>query len=271
MRTQPLRSPRLLKKKRQRIIMRSVLGILGMSGIILLPVFLLRLAFWRVDTITIVGNAAVSEESIRQLAMQKLDGTYIHLYPKSNILLYPKKNIEQNILNQFSRISEVSIKTKSLHEIEVEVIEQKPIALWCANINSECYFLNADGYVFDVAPLFTDNVFIVYTGNIIEKPIGNYFAPADEFNRIHSLVTQISELNLAVDSVDALPDNDYALMLSTGETIFVTTRQKSDVTFSNLESVLSDPKLALRKNDGLSVLSIDLRFGNKVFYKQKAK
>lgn len=271
MRTQPLKSPRLLKKKRQRIIMRSVLISLGMLAVIIVPVLLLKLSFWNIQNISVIGNGAVSEDSIRDIARNEIQGSYIHLYPKSNILLFPKSRIEQAILSKFSRISDVKVTLKSLKEIEVSVVEQKPSALWCIDMHASCFFLNSDGFIFDTSPQFTDNVFVVYTGNIKDNPIGQRYVSADEFSKLDTLVHQILSLNLKVVSVDALPDNDYAFMLSTGETIFITTRQSTDVTFSNLESVLSDPKLQLRKGDGLSVLSIDLRFGNKVFYKQKGK
>lgn len=271
MRTQPLKSPRLLKKKRQRIIMRSVLVTCVVLAILFVPVLLLRLSFWTIQTISITGNAAVSEDSIRDVVRNEIQGTYFHLYSKSNIFLYPKSHIERTIRSQFSRISDVSVSMKSLKEIELNIVEQKPSALWCSEAHANCYFLNSEGFIFDQAPEFTDNVFVVFTGNTKENPIGQSYIPKEEFVKLNSLITEIRGLNLAIVSVDSLPDNDYAMVLATGETIFVTTRQDTDVTFSNLESVLNDPKLQLRKGDGLSVLSVDLRFGNKVFYKQKGK
>ncbi len=249
---------------------------MSLSAILLLglPVFLFHLSFWKVQTIEVLDNKVVAEDSIKKVAENDMDGSYYFLFPRSNILLFPKAQIIQDIDRTFPRIKSTEIHMKSLTSFTITVSERTPNALWCADVQTgtnDCYFLDEHGLVFDHAPEFTNNVYSAYSGSINGDPIGKTFVSSDEFNHIQSLITSLKALGLEPVSVSTILDGDYSIQLLQGEQILITTRESIEQTLSNLDSVLSDPKLSLKQGSSLTFSSIDLRFGNKVFYKQKGK
>ncbi len=265
MRTKPLQSPRLLKKRRKRIIMRIVLSVCALVAVIALPALLLRLSFWNIRTIEVSGIKAVSETDVRSAVESKLEGTYFHIFPRSNIVIYPKRSIEETVKTSLQRIDGATVKRKSLSSIEVSISERAPVALWCGSASSsDCYFLDKSGLIFDRSPEFSNNVYVTYSGNVSGEPIGKYFAESAEFSRVQDFVQAVKSLALSPFAVTAMPNNDYRISLPKGEEILFTTRESLEETVSNLQSVLSDPKHSVRSGDSLSVTSIDLPFGNKV-------
>lgn len=252
--------------------MRTVLSIFGIVAIIALPAFLLRLSFWNIKTIEVSGIKAVSETEVRLATEKQLQGTYVGLFPRSNTLIYPQSAIEENVQASLQRVDGVTVRRKSLTSIEVSISERAPVALWCSNASSsDCYFLDRTGLVFDRSPEFSNNVYVTYSGNITDEPIGKFFADSAEFSRVQDFVQATKSFALSPISVSAMPNNDYKISLPKGEEILFTTRESLEETVSNLQSVLSDPKLSVRSGDSLSVTSIDLRFGNKVFFKKKGE
>lgn len=251
---------------------RTVLIVFVVLFIVLVPAILARLSFWKIKNIEVNNNATISGEAIRSSVEGKLAGSYYYLFPRSNILLYPKEKIENDLKVKFPRIESVTVSMKAMDTIVVNIMERKPVAEWCtgeAATDGGCYFLDNTGLVIDKSPTFTKNVYTTYFGNLVGNPVGHQYVSANDFNDLQNFVETLKTLSLVPVSVEANPDNDYTLTLSGGEVILFTLRQKMSNTISNLESVLTDPKLVLRSSTGLSVSSLDLRYGNKVFYKKK--
>src|ERR1035437_5303606 len=103
------RSPRLLKKRRKRIVWRTIFIVLVAIVIVAGPILLLRMQFWQIASISVSGNSAVPSSVIQNLVQADINGNYIRVIPKSNLLLYPKKAIETDILKIFPRIKTIQI------------------------------------------------------------------------------------------------------------------------------------------------------------------
>jgi cell division septal protein FtsQ len=263
------RSPRLLKKRRKRIVWRTIFIVLVAIVIVVGPILLLRMQFWQIASISVSGNSAVPSSVIQNLVQADINGNYIRVIPKSNILLYPKKAIETDILKIFPRIKTIQISMSGLQSISIDVTERVPTALWCQDIS--CYLMDSNGLIFDSAPEFNGNVYLIYKGEVEGGPIGAIYTTPTEFATINSLVDGIKALSLTPVSVNALGNNDYEITLVGGEVITVNTVMPVTQTLSNFTSLLSDPKLSLRSGNGLSVATVDLRYGNKVFFKKKGQ
>lgn len=122
---------------------------------------------WNIEQVDISGTNAVSEDSVRALVLQKLVGNYYLVYARSNSYLFPKKEIEDEILNFFPRVARVSVMRVDDHVIAVNVTERKPYALWCgesfhpeSSSYPDCWFVDTAGFVFDRAPMFSPGVYM---------------------------------------------------------------------------------------------------------------
>ena len=253
-----MRSERLFKKRRKRIIIRTILVVLALVVVIATPALLSRIPAFRIQIIDVKTDGVMSQDAIRTSVEDTISGYYAYIFLKSNIFIYPKQKITEALLVQFPRIETISVGMSGITSIDIQIIERKPEALWCQN-EQDCYFIDRDGLIFDRASSFTDTVYVVFSDTVKNGPIGSQFLNQDEFRKVNEVISGVKALSLVPVSLASLGDNEYSMGLVAGEYIFFTTRDSIAHTVSNLESILSDPKLSLRQDDGLSVSTLDVR------------
>lgn len=142
----------------------------------------------------------------------------------------------------------------------------------------DCYFLDASGYVFAKAPAFSGDILVRLYGPLAAEAddaapaktdtIGKYYLPASKFPAIRSMVRGVSLLSLTPSSLVRKEDGDYELLLKGGGKILFSDKEDPVRIVSNLDSALSSDPLKKNMAEKRSALQyIDLRFGNKVFFK----
>ena len=219
------------------------------------------------------GNSAVSTEEIISMVNDEISGKYLWLFHKNNSFLYPRDKILEHILSEQKRISEADVYLDGLTSLVVSVTERKSAYLWCGNeypeegeVSKNCFFMDSDGYLFAPAPYFSGDVFFEWYGPTekkTENPIGDRFLQYAEFKKLVSLKEAVLALGLKTTHLAVRLDGDYALALKDSGDILFNSDQEFDALLGNLDSVLGE--LASTKK----LEYVDLRFGNKIFYKYK--
>lgn len=238
---------------------------------------------WRISHVDISGANTVPVDIIRALARQKLTGNYFFVYARENSRLFPSKEIEQVLLDVFPQFENVSVGRIDNNTIRIVIKERVPYALWCGDSFvssvkelSKCWFIDAKGFVFDRAPIFSDGVYMEVYGKLIEKNIDeplrgellyNRFAIVDNFVKlIHKdigksyrvLIKPEGELEVVIHSSIKYPFlNNVAVRFkdeSNPEVLVKNMLSAILVQFPN--NIESKKKL----------LYIDMRFGNKIFF-----
>ena len=221
----------------------------------------------RISKIELIGGVLITEEEIDSATSSFLNDSYLWLFPKNNFLLYPKTNLEKYLKQTFQRIDTIDIKRKNFDTLVMDITERKPIATWCNGI-SICYFMDSNSTIFSLAPDFSGDAYFKYYGLIsAENPIGmQYLASTTEFISITQFVEKIKNLSLKPTYMIAENKGEFTLVLSSGGKIYFDTKLSPIKTADNLTALLQTPVLSqnLYKLD-----YIDLRFGNKLFYKLK--
>ena len=271
---------RVAKRRRKRLLLKF-------GAVVLVVVFLIGFFSWlshrtevSIANIFIEGSSVVSEEEILALVNEKLAGDYLKLFSKSNILLYPRRDIQATALNSFKRLESVELSFEDFRSISVTVQERKPHALWCEHVRGEdfedetqdeqgrCYFLDERGLIFSKAPDFTGNVFFEYYGPIDEgEVIGQQFLTENEFRTISFFINSSRDSGLEPISLALSGSTDVELRLSDGSRIIFGREQDFDEVIENLQSVFESETFT--EKEPLELDYIDLRFGNRVFYKFK--
>ena len=96
-----------------------------------------------ITTVKITGLEKLSEEPIRNRVEGKLGEKYFRITPKNNLLLFPRKALEQELTADFKRIEGVSVRRIFPHTLEVAVKERELTMLFCGG--EKCYTLNEFG------------------------------------------------------------------------------------------------------------------------------
>ena len=195
-------------------------------------------------------------------------------------MFYPKNSIKKELRNEFKRLKNINLFIKDKRILEVSVTEREALYTWCGENLPEdgtmkeeqtCYFMDENGYVFDEAPYFSGNVYFRFFGSLSES----YFTPGI-FAKIISFKDFLSKIDPV--SLYLKTDEDIEIYLKSNrlppdapKIIF-----KKDFNLEklseNLEAALStEPLLSDFKNKRSSLLYIDLRYGNKVYFKFSAQ
>ena len=146
----------------------------------------------------------------------------------------------------------------------------------------KCYFMDENGYIFDEAAYFSGGVYFKFYGKISEdgdlskresSPAGSYFAKENFYKFV--LFKKILE-NMGLKPVALYQEDNGDIKfflsrensLSMGPEIILKVNSDFQKVAENLETALgTEPLQSNFKNKYSSLLYIDLRFGNKVYYK----
>ena len=281
-----LNSPRLLKlkKKRQKIFLNKIF----LSVISLLTVFaglsyLSGLKQLNITEVKINGNKSIDSEMAKIIAQKEITGNYLWFFPKTNILFYPKNNIKNELQNEFKRLKDAVFSIKDGKTLEISLIEREASYMWCDTTLPEsdvagqkCYFMDENGFIFDEAAYFSGGVYFKFYGKIsVEENSlsGTYFAKENFYKFI--LFKKVLE-NMKLKPVALYQEDNGDIKfflsrensLSMGPEIILKINSDFQKVAENLETALNtEPLQSNFKNKYSSLLYIDLRFGNKVYYK----
>lgn len=238
---------------------------------------------WRITEIKVLGAASVSEDTIRTVTQQKLQGNYFFVYARDNSFLFSEKEIEQELLNALPPLKTVIATRTDMNALTIEVSERKPYVLWCGEeFHGEtpdlslCWFTDNTGFIFDRAPTFSEGVYTEVYGVVEKKntdtPLGSTL-PVSRFKNADNLAQA-----LGVEIAEPLriifkPDDEFEItmkgnatysMLANTKLLFKDTALPSTIV-KNLRSAIQKefPDGALLKK---KLLYIDMRFGNKIFF-----
>jgi cell division septal protein FtsQ len=279
-----LNSPRLkqLKKERHQKILNKFWIFISLTFILLIGiVFLSRINKLNIQDINISGNNIIETDAIKSIVEIELASKYVWLIPKTNIFLYPKNSIQNTLFNNFKRLKEINISLKENNTLNIDVEERKALYTWCGeeiNIeNTKCYFLNDLGYIFDEAPYFSGEVYFKFYGDInknSDTAVGKYFNQTI-FNKLISFKEVLEKIKIKPVSMYIMPKDDMKIYLSSSQTDINNMPYlilKKDSNFEkmseNLQAALdTDPFKTNFINNYNNLEYIDLRFGNKVYYK----
>lgn len=255
-------------------------------GIVLFVVglgFISRMQGFAIKGVLLEGATLVEKKDVDAIVNADLSGSYLHLFAKRNILLYPKEKIEQDLLAGITRIESVKVTTTKNNILSVRVNERGGQYLWCGDspaIPKPCLYIDANAYIFAEAPYFSDNVYFKFYGTPTSinpntgSAMGSHLLPTEEFDKLLIFKNSLKLFGFRPQALYLDPSGDYELLLERGATgsdlpkvIF-----SKDADFAKVGSTLqtgieSEPLLSLLKKNYAKLLYLDLRFKNKIFYK----
>lgn len=232
----------------------------------------------RIHRIVVSGAITTSTEAIISLAQTSLTRKLLWRIPMDNAFLYPKKGITLAILTSDARIKSAGMEVNANKDLLIQITEYTPKNLWCgivgavassATVISPCYLADEEGYVFASAPNYSGYPFTVYRTQIagsdeVGSPIGLFVLPKEEFTKVAALASALEHAGMILRQIDQRDAHDYTLALNEPWTLTWSSTGDPIKSVQNLKLVLANIALTSASS---TPESIDLRFGNKVFYK----
>jgi len=259
-----------LNLRERRLRRRRIL--VGLAALLLLLVFgLLAGATWlpfvRIHAVTVEGHKMVSSEAVERLVWEEIRGGYAFVFAKSNIFLYPKRAIRQELLKRFPTLREARVRADTFQSLSVTLVERQPVALWCglSASSSGCSLMDEAGVVFAPAVMYSGDAYQKYYGPVTGEVLPQQFLDTAQFRALWALLDAIEKKqNLRAQTVEVV-DGDVQVQFSNAFVLMMPLSLNNGELFERFELALSaDPF----KTHALSDFAyLDLRFGDKLYYK----
>ena len=266
-----LASSRRLKRKR--ILFRVALGATGFLVLFAAVSALFYISAVRIKNISVSGNSTLESGEIISAASGFLRGKYFGIYPRDNILIFPKEEISAGLAEKFGRIKKVVVEGDFPDSLLINITERKPTALFCgaqpeADSREEdfvCFFIDEDGIVFERAPDFSDNVYVKFYAESEDGVSEKIPEKISGFKKMMKFTEAARRGGVDIMKVVMEKEGLRKFYISEGWYIMLKENDDFQTALENLELALEEKIKDSRKY----LEYIDLRFGNKLFYKYK--
>lgn len=216
--------------------------------------------------VSVAGVSHVSPNLVKAVFEYTLhDGTYHYLSP-SNIFWYPKQVLTTALQERIPRIKTVSIERDGLlaQAVTITVEERKRFGVWC-NGRGQCFEMDKDGFIFAAAPTSAPMREYVFLGFFDENtlPVGKTFI-GEYMPNVIAFLDYLEKKGLKPIQVISKDPVDYWVKLENGISVRAAFSNAPEEMARNLELALSSDAL---RGQVETLEYIDLRFGNKLYYK----
>lgn len=261
------------RRRNQRIMtaMYCLLASIGLIGVLGAATHIQQLA---VRDVSVVGATQLVPDALTESVKMRLSSNTFELFSRENMFLYPKRSIEAGLSQEFPRIKTVSVARESLlaSALVVSVEERAPYATWCPGeiaaashgAGDSCYLLDYRGFIFAEKTQTPQREYVFYGGLVATKSaIGQVFLEG----RLHGIIALMDALTSAgypPQSFTVSSETDFIITLTSGQELLGSFAQSNEEFLRNLITALEAESLQGKFE---TLQYIDLRFGNRVYYK----
>jgi cell division septal protein FtsQ len=242
-----------------------------------------------IDTVTVIGADTMPTQIVQLFTETELDDGSYHFLSRDNIFLYPKVAIEKGLVASFPRIQSAAVSRPSLfsRSLIVTIAERQSFARWCVSLPSaqasstpaQCFQMDGSGFIFASADASTTaaSSFVepyLFSGDLssqvnpTQSPIGQTFIPG-HLPGVLALLTVLQQQDgVTPVAVTVESDQDFSVDLQDGYSLKASFGEDTGTLARNLKLALGSDALAGQQ---ANIEYVDLRFGDKVYYKLKGE
>ncbi len=277
-------SKRFESRKKAQIYLKSFLVALDIFLIIFCISKITYLDVLQIKDIAVVGTRDQIASDIKERTSKLLNGSYLGLFSKANLFLYPRSQLSASVENIAPEIQSISISRNGLRGLKINVVPKQVSAKVCAGLPEpsfidgtdlepvNCYLVDWSGKIFGPSSLASSsrntNVYFIPDLDIASTStdvlLNRYATSSSEFNDLQQFYNQSRESEL---------DPKFILVKDNGE--YEMYAKDTIIYFNNQSPLLSQLQNLIlfynrMKQDQVILFEyIDVRFGSNVFYRQK--
>mgnify|MGYP001578730073 CR=1 FL=1 len=249
-------------------------AVLVFFGVVTGIVMMLGAEQFQVKTVSFSGLKILSAEELKTKIFQEISGAYVWLFPKRSIFLVRASVLGDALQKEFPRLRTVAVGRKFPAALAVAVEERELWAILCNDANTPenaeditCVYIDETGFAFEEAPYSIGSLILKIRTDFPEVRVGEQALAPEIAQSIRLLETRIGETGLRVWRYEFLKQVPSEIRVETDEGFALIFLREDDFanTFRVLKTVLEQEIKEKRKD----LEYIDLRFGNKVFFKMR--
>ncbi len=259
---------RLRVRRRKQRLLYAVAALVLLGGIVGGLGFLSHAPRLTITDVSVQGAVETPRDAVQNSVESALATTRWKIFSNANIFLYPRTSIEKNLTAAFPRIKSVAVARPSLlaQAVTVSIEERKPYATWCTDT---CFLMDDKGVVFATSTGEQVEIPWQFSGGLIphEPVVGQTFLEGRFTDAVHAL-TVLKDAGYEAESFTVDNETDFSIQLKNGPVIHMLFGHDAEQSVRDLSLAL-DADSVRGKLTELSY--IDMRFGNRVYYKFKDK
>ncbi len=256
-----LESKKLRTKKRRRLIS-FVLIFIAIPVLIIAGLsYLSYLDFFQIKNIEVAGNQTIDAQTLTALAESSLSQPIWYIFSNSTVAKYPKEQIKANISSSSPRIKSTHVGTKGFKTLEIVIVERSVQAVWCSDTN-ECFYIDDAGLLYEATSTDSMESHFTFHGYTEDNHVP-YLKNALDF------VRGLEHLNFEPVSMRITPEADADVLLKSGLILKIALQDNVEGRIDVIRTLMTD-QIFKQKIADKKLSYVDLRFGNKIYYKEKS-
>lgn len=262
-------SPRLRHKKRRERARKIFFFVFLLFALVGGGAYALSLPSFAITQISVAGDSALPQPVISAFLKKELSGEYLGFIPQANILLYPRSRLEDSLLSEFPLLASAELSSYAA-TLTVSLADRKPAALWC--YGDTCFFMDKSGFLFSsVSEDFSRLFYRFESEEASSSPsIGDRMLDEKRLGAIFEFLNRLDILNLDARIVQFRARHELEVTLQNNVKLLLEDDGDFAPELGRFETLLSEKDLIPRTaGAGLNIEYIDLRHGNKIYFKPR--
>lgn len=238
--------------------------LLSLSGI----VFLIQIPQIQISESFVSGNSFVSTEEIQGKVSEEMNSKILWFIPKSNIILFSKNKVQASIKENPAIIS-VSISKDYFQTLKIAIVEQEKEVIYCdSQERTNCFYVNGEGFIYArVEDFIVPEQEIILYRETDQKQIGQVVYEDELHNSVMTFIKSSARFGIVIQRAVLRADDVLEFYTKEGAQLRASRYDDFEKDFTNFVALFEQNVLQKETLDQIEY--IDLRFGNKVFYKNK--
>lgn len=226
-------------------------------------VYLLKLPYWQIKKVKVDGSVVLDQDEIKSKVNDFVSVRKFFLFPQGSYPLFDANNLALLLKQKFPRLEQVLIRKIFPDLLEVVVKERELFGVFC---RQECVYIDKSGFAYESAPVSSGSLLLKIKSDVAEAGVGSTVLEPDLMNDFISLSDGLEKvLGIRPAAYEFLSKVSSEIKVETNDGLKIIFKRNDD--FENALRVLKTVLEQEVRNKRSRVEYIDLRFGNKVFYK----
>ena len=244
------------KNNQPKIIVRIILAIF----ILLLVQSIFQIKFLKIENIKLNNNNDLSLEEVQEFVLNELTVSKFLFFEKTNYFLAPIDELDDSLIAEYN-LEEAIIEKKWPDTLEISIKEKSSHFIW--QKDESIYLLDATGLLNRQISILDDKYLVLDDKRDI-RPSADQIFNDQEIDIINQIYLNWMDMIAGKAKLNKITIyNDWSIDLNTQTGFYVKIDKDQDIyeQLNNLKSVLEE------NITGVDVDYIDIRFGDKVYFK----
>ena len=244
----------LKSSNKKKGILYKILSIIALIGLLVFSYWFVYGNIWKINTIEIVNAKHTDIEALKTDIFNISNKKKYLIVPNNHILFLSGNKLEKHILETYPSVEEVEVTKTKDKDIVITIKDRMAMGVWC---DENCYFFDNEGILFKKSFSFTGAVFTRW--EIASSTPLNFY---DKARCIDACIDRNFVTFLTQNKVMRVSMENEDLKMYTEYGFYIKALNNASTTMKNMALFSGE-----YKGDWKALEYVDVRFGDKIFYK----